>query len=143
MLHSPFTPGWASAFRSAINSSAEYRESAKSWLWPVALVLTAAPDLGYPADIALELQLSRGDCSAAALVDLPAVTAPFVLRGDYATWKEIVRGELDPLMAVTRRRIIFTGALTTLLLHAKAARALVGCAQQVPTQFAGEAGAGA
>jgi putative sterol carrier protein len=136
MSFAPFTTAWADALRVAINADEPYRAAAKGWTWPVALVLSADPRLGYPDDVAIELQLNRGDCGHAAVMSPAEVTAPFVLRADYATWREIVLGELDPLVAVTRGRIAFTGKLTTLLLHARAAKAMVACAQRVPTRFA-------
>lgn len=135
MTHAPFTALWADALCVAINSDEAYRAAAKDWTWPVAFVLSAEPGLGYPADVAIELQLNRGDCGRATVMPADDVTAPFVLRADYATWKEVVLGELDPLIAVTRGRVRFVGKLTTLLLHAKAAKALVACAQRVPTRF--------
>ena len=52
-----------------------------------------------------------------------------------------MRGELDPLAAVvTGRLAVVRGALTTLMLHVAAARALVAVARAVPTEFPDEAG---
>lgn len=136
MNFAPFTSAWADALRATISMDESYRTAARGWTWPVALVLAAEPQLGYPDDVAVELRLNRGDCELATVMPPSEVTAPFVLRADYATWKAVVLGELDPLIAVTKGRVTFTGKLTTLLLHAKAARALVACAQRVPTQFA-------
>ncbi|MBI1810276.1 MAG: Fis family transcriptional regulator [Gemmatimonadetes bacterium] len=131
----PFSPEWAEAFKAVIAGDIHYRTAAKGWTWPIALVLAAAPALGYPDDLAVELELSRGECTSARLVPAGTVTAPFVLRADYATWKEIVLGQLDPLVAVSRRRVEFTGAMMTLLVHARAAQAMVACAQRIPTRF--------
>jgi putative sterol carrier protein len=132
----PFTTPWAEALCAAINSDESYRTAARGWTWPVALVLAADARLGFPEDVAIELQLDRGDCSGASVMSPVDVTAPFVLRADYATWKDVVLGVLDPLVAVTKGRVTLTGKLTTLLLHARAAKAMVACAQRVPTQFA-------
>jgi putative sterol carrier protein len=136
MTFPPFTASWADALCAAINADDSYRAAARGWTWPVALVLSADVSLGYPDDVAIELQLHRGDCGQATVMPSTEVTAPFILRADYATWKEVVLGELDPLIAVTKGRVAFTGKLTTLLLHAKAAKAMVACAQRVPTLFA-------
>ena len=134
----PFSVEWAESFRAAINGDADYRGAAKSWTWPVALVLNAAPALGYGDDIAVEFALDRGDCRSAAIIPASAVTAPFVFRADFPVWKQMAQGALDPILAVTRRQVALTGSLTTLLLHAKAAKALVACAQRVPTHFPDE-----
>lgn len=134
----PFTPEWASAFRDAVEADAHYREVSAKWTWPVALVLDAAPELGYVEPIAIELALDRGRCQGAVIRPVGAVTAPFVLRASYATWKLVVKGELDPLAGVMRGRIHVQGSLTTLMLHARSATALCHCARAIPTSFPDE-----
>ena len=138
LAHRPFTPEWAAAFRDAIEADRTYRELAANWTWPVALVLDAAPELGYHEPIAVELTLDRGRCHDAAIRHTDALTAPFILRAPYATWKLVIRGELDPLAGVTRGRISVKGSLATLMMHAKSASALCGCARAVPTRFPDE-----
>lgn len=136
----PFTAEWAAAFRDAVDASAEYRAAAAGWTWSVALALDpAAPALGYPDPVAVDLALDRGVCRAARLVPAEEATSDFVLRGPYETWKAIVRGTLDPMTAVATGRLsLARGSLTTLLLHVGAARALVGVAQRVETAFPDE-----
>ena len=134
----PFSPDWAAAFRDAINGDADYRTIAKSWTWPTALVLDATPAYGYPLPLAVQLTLDRGTCAAAVVVPPHAVDATFVLRADYATWKEVVKDGLDPIVAVTAGRIKFSGPLGTLLMHTRAATALLAIAQSLPTLFPDE-----
>jgi putative sterol carrier protein len=134
----PFSTEWAESFRAAIDGDTNYRVAAKGWTWPVALVLNAAPALGYPDDIAVEFTLDCGNCRSAAIVSASAVTAPFVFRADFSVWKLMAQGALDPILAVTRRQVTLTGSLATLMLHAQAAKALVACAQRVPTNFSDE-----
>lgn len=135
----PFSPEWATAFKDAINADPEYATLAKSWTWPVALVMDATPSFGFPNAVAVQLTLDRGTCTSAAIMPPHTVSATFVLRADYETWKEVVQAGLDPITAVTRGRIKFTGPLGTLLMHAKAATALIGAAHAVPTQFPDDA----
>lgn len=134
----PFTQPWADAFRAAINADAGYRAVASGWHWPMALVLLRNEALGYPEDVAVRLDLEAGDCRDACIVAAAAVEAPFVLRGAYAVWKRIVRGELDAMAAVVKQELALEGRLHTLVMHAKSARALVLCAQKVPTAFPDE-----
>jgi putative sterol carrier protein len=134
----PFTQPWADALREAINADQAYRVAARTWTWPVALVLEAAPALGYPVDTAVEFDLDRGHCTAVRVLDPSAATAPFVLRAPYEAWKRIVRGALDPVMAVALRQVTLHGSLTTLMMHAGAAKALIACARTVPTHFPDE-----
>jgi putative sterol carrier protein len=134
----PFTPAWAGAFRDAVEADAAYRATATNWTWPVALVLEAAPELGYDAPVAVELALDRGRCHGAEIRSIDSLTAPFVLTAPYGTWKEVVRGQLDPLAGVTRGKIRVQGSLMTLMLHAKSAAALCLCARAIPTRFPDE-----
>lgn len=139
LSHRPFTPEWAAAFRDAVEADDTYRSTAAKWTWPVALVLDAAPEIGYPEPVAVELALDGGRCHGAEIRHPDAITAPFVLRAPYATWKQVVKGELDPIAGVTRGRIGVKGSLATLMLHARSASALCQCARAVPTHFPDEA----
>ena len=135
----PFTQSWADTFRTVINRDAEYRAVASGWRWPLALVLERAPDLGYPDDIAIRLELDAGDCHEARIVAPADADAPYVLRGPYPVWKRIVRGELDAIAAVVKQELALEGRLHTLVMNARWAKALVACARQVPTEFPDEA----
>lgn len=134
----PFTEPWAAAFCDAINSSDAYHASAQKWIWPLALVLEADAALGYPSGAAIVLELENGYCRGASLHATDEVSTPFVLRGDYATWKQILKGELDPVMAITRKRLTLEGSLATIMLNARSAKILVACAAAVPTSFPDE-----
>ncbi len=134
----PFTQAWVDAFRDAIESSESYREAAQGWLWPLALVMEPAPELGFPRAVGILLELERGRCHGARVVVGDDVDAPFVIRGEYAVWKEIMLGELDPVAAVMHRRLRLDGSLTTMIRHARAAKELTACAAAVPTLFPDE-----
>ena len=136
----PFTQSWADALRAAINTDAAYRAAATNWTWPVALVLDAAPELGYADAAAVEFDLHRGTCTSVRVLTPSAITAPFVLRASYAVWKKVVQGFTDPVMAIALRTIALEGSLITLMMHAGAAKALVACARTVPTHFPDESG---
>jgi putative sterol carrier protein len=138
MSAAPFTPEWTEAFREAINSSAEYRQSAKDWAWPLALCLHRAPEFGYPEDLAIQLELERGHCSEARLIPATMANAPFLIIGDYAAWKQVMRGAIDPVGAITSGALKLEGSLSTIMLHVKSAKALVECAAAVPTFFPDE-----
>lgn len=131
----PFTPEWASAMQQAINANADYKEAAAKWTWPVALVVDADPALGYPSAVAVELALDRGTCSAAKVVAPDRVKADFVLRASIETWRALNAGTIDAVGAVASGKVKLTGSMMTLMMHAKAAKALVACARDVPTQF--------
>lgn len=135
----PFTPEWAEAFRVAIEADASYRDAAARWTAPVAFVLEAAPEFGYPDAIAMQLTLERGRCHAVTVLAPDAITAAVVLRAPYTVWKTVVRGELDPVIAVTGGKFRVAAGAMHLMTQARAATALVACARAVPTVFPDEA----
>ena len=135
----PFTKPWADALRRAINADQAFRAAGRTGTRAGAVVGAGRAALGYPVDTAVEFDLDRGTCTAVRMLDPSATTAPFVLRAQYAAWKRIVRGALDPVMAVALRHVTLHGSLTTLMLHAGAAKALIACARTVPTHFPDEA----
>ena len=132
----PFSQPWADAFHAAIEADVAYREAASRWTWPIAFVLEPEPALGIAEPRAMEVALDRGRSLGARALPVDAVDAPFVLRGDYATWRAVMREGLDPVTAVaTGRLALARGALTTLMLHTRSARLLVEVARRVPTHF--------
>lgn len=142
MPHRPFTAAWAAAFREILERSEAYRAAAARWTAPMALVLEATPQYGYDSAVAVELTLERGRCLDAVVQPRDAVSAPFVLSATYDVWKSVVRGTLDPIVAVTSGRISLRGSLTTLMLNARVPTALLECARLVPTDFPDEAAPG-
>lgn len=139
-MHAPFTQPWADAFHAVINADAAYRKAASGWKWPVALVLDPArPDIGYPDSVAVEVALDRGVSHGARVVPGATARADVSLAADYDTWKEVIRGTVDPVLGVATGRIrLVNGSLLTLMMHTGAAKALVHCAAQVPTRFPDE-----
>ena len=133
-----FTQPWADSLKDAINGDPAYRAVAGTWTWPVVLTLDATPAFGYADPVAILFELDRGTCTSARLVPASTAAAPFVLRASYAVWKKVVRGITDPVMAIALRQIALQGSLSTLMLHASAAKALVACARIVPTHFPDE-----
>ena len=127
----PFTTPWAHAFCVEVNSDDAYRAAAAHWRMPVAMVLERIPELGYPDDIAVHLDLREGRCHGARIVRAAEVKAPLVLRGHYGVWKRIVLGELDPVAAVMKRELHVSGPIMTLMLHVSWARALLACARRI------------
>jgi len=128
---------WVSACGVAINASRAYREAAANWTFgAVALVVRPQPDLGLTEPVALWLDLDRGSCRDARLVPAPeAGQAPFVISGDYATWKAVLRRELAPVAGILRGKLALQGSLAIVVRHVGTAEAIVEAATTVPTRF--------
>lgn len=135
---------WVAAFVEAINGSYEYREAAAEWEGDVAFVFEAEPDKNHPEDVWGWLDLWHGECRAGRLVEPEeGERARYVIRAPYTRWKEILRGELDPVKAMMQGKLKLKGDLPTIVRHIRAANELVHLTETVSTEFLDEpAGSG-
>ncbi len=127
-----FTQEWADAFAAALNDNAVYQEASRSWEeGSIALVLDTA-------GTAVWLDLLHGRClEARAVSAAEALTlATFVIAGDEATWKDVLAGQMQPLMGIMRGRLKLTkGSIGRLMPYTRAAAELVKSAQHIPAEF--------
>jgi putative sterol carrier protein len=86
------------------------------------------------------LDLWHGECRDGRLVrPEDGERARFVIRAPYSRWKEVIRGELDPVKGMMQGKLKLRGDLPTIVKYVRAANELVTVAQTVPTEFADEA----
>jgi putative sterol carrier protein len=131
---------WVHAYGVAINASDGYRDASLGWTHgAVALVVNPAPAIGLAAPVGIWLDLDRGQCREAKVVSLAeADQAPFVIAGDYAHWKRVIRKELGPIAGIMQRKLTLKGSLATVVRFVKSAEQLVEAATTVPTRFLDE-----
>ncbi len=131
---------WVAEFKSQINASAAYRAAAATWTYgPVALVVKADPAVGLPDDVGLWLDLDRGVCREARVVDGgEAAKAPFCITGEYPRWKSVMKKELDPIKGMMQKKLELSGQMTTIVKYVNASKELVEAATRVPTKFVDE-----
>jgi len=131
---------WVSAYGAAINASEGYRAASVQWTHgPVALVVNPQPEIGIAEPVGIWLDLHCGACRAARVVAQgQADQAPFVISGDYAHWKKVIRKELGPIAGIMQRKLTLKGSLAIVVRFVKSAEELVQAATQVPTRFLDE-----
>jgi putative sterol carrier protein len=133
--HKPFTESWAAAYHEALNTNTAYYAASTRWdAGAVALVTLPEMRQNITNITAVLLDLNHGKCRSAGLVTLSEAMqkAAFVIEGDYATWMEVLAGNLSPLGAITRGKLrLKKGALTRLLPFTKSAAELVKTAQLI------------
>lgn len=134
------SPEWAAEFKRAVDGNAAYKTAAASWTFgPVALMCKADPAIGLPNDMGIWLDLDRGVCKDARVVErAEAEKAPFCITGEYARWKSVIRKELDPIKAMMQKKLELKGQMTTIVKYVNASKELVESATRVPTQFLDE-----
>lgn len=127
-----FSADWADALRASVNLDEHFRNAAKGWTNLVALVVE--PDEALTSGAAVEVNLEAGTCLSATATDPAALVAPFILSAGFPAWQDILGGTSDPIMAVASGKMRLTrGSLGTLMLHARAAKALLVCARNIDT----------
>ena len=130
---------WLTIYRDRINASPEYREAAATWEGAVGFVFEAERDRGVPEDLWLVLDLWHGECREAKMVEPgEGERAPYLIRAPYFRWKEVVRGELDPVKGMMQGKLRLQGDLATIVRYVRAANELVHLTMQVPTEFLDE-----
>jgi putative sterol carrier protein len=61
-----------------------------------------------------------------------------VIRAPYSRWKDVVRGDLDPVKGMMQGKLKLRGDLAMIVRYVRAANELVNLTTQVPTEFLDE-----
>ncbi|HWC71856.1 MAG TPA: SCP2 sterol-binding domain-containing protein [Actinomycetota bacterium] len=131
---------WFGALADAINASEAYRAAASDWEGDIAFLIEADPERGVPTDVWGYLDLWHGACRSARLTSPEAgADAEFAISAAYRRWKDVVRGELDPVRAMMQGKLRVRGDLPKILRYVQAAQELVVICGTVPTTFPDEA----
>ena len=133
---------WVAAFKDAVNGNPAYKTSGREWTHGViTLVVAANPALGLAEDAAMWLDLHQGVCRDAKLLKRAEAdaTSAFVIVGDYARWKQVIRKELEPIKGMMQGKLKLTkGPLPVIVKFVAAAKELVQSTSAVDTKFIDE-----
>jgi putative sterol carrier protein len=137
-----FSPDWLAAFKKEVQGSPTYKKSAESWEGDITLVIQKDDKGAIPSDLYLFMDLWHGDCRDIRLVPAEeGQKARFVITGGYERWKQVIKGELEPIKGMMQGKLKLKGNLPYIVRYVQAAKELVGCTSKVPTRFPDEAGA--
>ena len=125
---------WLDAFKEALNRSEAYAQAAKRWEGDFYFVITPEGSLRKP--VYLYVDLWHGKCREAHPVENPEEKNPaYRLKASPRVWKRIITKELDPIKGIMTRQLLLEGDMLQVMRSVKAARELVNCVAQVPTEF--------
>ena len=131
---------WFHALAGKIAGSQAYHEAASDWEGDIAFVIEADPERGVPHDVWGHLDLWHGTCRSGTVVTPErGADAEFVISATFRRWKDVVRGELDPVRAMMQGKLRVRGDLPKILRYVQAAHELVVICGTVPTRFPDEA----
>jgi putative sterol carrier protein len=130
------TEEWFQAFIEAVDASEEYAEYAATWEGDAVIHVEAEPDKGIAADVYGLLDLWHGGCRGGGIVDeVRAASAEFVIRAPYSRWKDVIRGDLEPVKGLVQGKLRVRGDLPKILRYTKGTQELAYIAGQVDTTF--------
>lgn len=132
-----FTDKWARSWGKKINENEAYRKSAANWEGAMVLVMSPDTEFGIETERAVIADLWHGQCRKAhAAKEDDVADAPYVIRANPATWKEVLAGNIDPIFGLLRGKLkLAKGGVFALVPYAVAAKELVNSARNVETSY--------
>ncbi|HVT14632.1 MAG TPA: SCP2 sterol-binding domain-containing protein [Thermoanaerobaculia bacterium] len=140
MAHQLFSLEWALAWREQLRANLAYQAAARTWKWPLVLVMKADPGLGLHDERSIYLDLFQGQCREARIATAEDLEkAPFLLSADPRTWKQVLERRLEPIPGLMRGKLkLVRGSLALLLPYVLAAKELVESATRIDTAYPAE-----
>ncbi len=130
------TAEWLEKFVKILNKNQAYAEAAETWEGDFLFIIWPSEEGGNDEDIVLYMDLWHGKCrSHVMLPNRDAKETAFIYEGEYANWKEIIEGRLDPIKALLTRKMKLTGDRAKVMRATRAAKELVRTAQMIKTEF--------
>lgn len=146
---------WIAAYKEKINTNPNYKESGANWEHgTISLIMQFDQGIidKMKKDPVLSKQMKEGETAVGVWLDLyhgvcreakrvsveEANKAKFVISGDYARWKSVLKKELDPVKGMMQGKLKLKGDLPTIVRFVKAAQDLVDSATMIDTKFVDE-----
>jgi hypothetical protein len=133
------SPEWLVEYAQAIERNDALLEAAQAWQGDITLVVQAEPDRGVPDDVWAWFDVSGGTFGGARLVTPDeGERAKFVIKAAYSTWKDVIRGKIEPVRGMTVGKLKLSGDLPAIRENVQTVAELVAIAVEVSTEFADE-----
>lgn len=130
---------WLQDYVARIQASDAWSAAAATWEGDLSYVIEAEPNKNLPQDVWFWMDLWRGECRGGkAVMPEDGAKARFIIRAPYSRWKQVIKGELDPVKGMLQGKLKLKGNLPAIIRHVKAANELVAIAATVPTEFIDE-----
>ena len=134
-----FSEEWVKRFEEAVQNSQSYKVAAKSWEGDIAIVVQADEKAKIESDLYLYMDLWHGDCRAMRLVAREeGERAKFIITGAYDRWKQVAKGELEPIKGMMQGKLKLKGDLPYIVRYVQAAKEIVNAISTIPAKFPDE-----
>lgn len=132
------TKEWTAAYEKAVQGNEEWSKAAANWEGDLTIVIKAKPEIDLP-EIYLYMDLWHGECrSIRSISKEEGEKAKFVITGEYDRWKQVGKGELDPVKGMMQGKLKLRGDLPTIVRALKASQELIKSFSKVETVFPDE-----
>lgn len=129
---------WFDELKARLNANETYGDQAAGYGvdFDGDYIFTIEAGDGLTETVHYYVGLEDGDCTGVRAVDSPdAVSTGFQLTGDYASWKQIVRGEMGAIEGIMGGDLELDGDMNTLLKYQDAATTFVNTCAEIETEF--------
>ena len=131
------SPEWAEKYCEELNKSETYKRAGRGWEWPILFKVKDLPeDLKqlYPSGSpGFVLDLYNGECRGVKWYDdASEADAPYILAATFNDWLDVIRGKVNPIAAIVRRKLVLEkGSVSVIMRFPVAALEMVRAAQRV------------
>lgn len=126
---------WLQSLMEKLNSDEKYAQVARNWEGDMAFHIEPGAKSGGPK--MLYVDLWHGKCRDAFVADGNQQVKPaFVLKGPYANYVRLLKGEVDPIQALLTRKISVQGNMAVILRSVPTVLDFVRCCREVTDSFA-------
>ena len=123
-------PDWVLALMDKLNTDKKYAEVAKNWEGDMLVLIE--PGGAIKEGIAYYLDLWHGKCRDACVVEpSQKKSAAFALKAPYENYKQIIKGDLDPMQAMFTRKLSVQGNMVVLMRNIPTVLDFVRCCREV------------
>ena len=132
---------WCVAWQKAINESPAVQATGKNWGTDFNgnFVFELQPGGGLDETSFVYLEAKAGECSDAKLVQDPASVDPgFYVTGNYADFKDVVKGDKDFIEGVVKGIFKLKGDMSKIMRNAKFIRAVADSISSFEAEYYGE-----
>jgi putative sterol carrier protein len=130
------TDEWLATYVKTLNENKAYEEAAATWEGDFLFIVWPDKEVGVEEEVVMWMDLWHGKCRGYEMLpNRDAKETAFIYEGEYANWKEIIEGRLDPIKALLTRKMKLTGDRAKVMRATRAAKELVRTAQMIKTEF--------
>jgi len=120
---------WLDAYVELYNNNAKVKEALKELTARVAYEFTDRPDI-TPKYVFINAGVID---EHGPVTDIDSMD--YVIKANYAVWKSMTEGELDPMNALMSGKIKVTGNMAAILKHADGLQGTFEVVEAIPTTF--------